>query len=599
VRHVPGIPPGDCARDHGPTVRTGPDRIRLAIFAALFLIAAPAGAARVDVRIEGLDDPLLGAARGAVELRRYRTRDATPAQVRRLYARAEDQIRNALKPFGYYEAKVAATLDEAPEGFVARFVVTPGEPVLVRALDIAIDAGASELRDVRVAKRRFHPRVGEALDHAAYETGKAQLQAALVGNGWLDAELETHRVEVTVREHAADVKLAWDIGDRYRFGAVSFSGGQFDDDFLARYVPWKDEDYYSQSKLLELQQRLVDADYFAISEVAPDTEHTVDGRVPISVLLAPAKRTVYTGGVFVGTDTGAGVRGGINRRWVNKRGHKLRFDAELAQRRTSLTSLYTIPKPGRDRHQWTFGISALDEDTTTSQSQTLRLAAADQRDVGPWTRTLGLQFLTGTFEVADERGQSALLFPEIVFSRKEADNIDFPRRGWSLTAAARAGQEGFASDTSFAQVRADAKWIHGIGRRNRFIARGTLGAMTVDDFSELPPELRFFAGGDRSIRGYGYQEIGPRNESDGVIGGKFLAVASAEFEHWFSRKWGGAVFVDTGDAFNKDAFDLRVGVGGGVRWRSPVGLVRLDLGFPINDDRASGVELHLGIGADL
>jgi translocation and assembly module TamA len=576
-----------------------PARI-LSAFVASWLLAAPAAfAARVEVRIEGLDDPLLGAARGAVELRRYRSRDATPAQVRRLYDRAEGQIREALKPFGYYEAQVDGELEETPAGFVARFTVVPGEPVRVRTLDIDIDDSARELRAIRRAERRFRPRVDEPLDHAAYERSKAQLQASLVGDGWLDAELETHRVEVTVREHAADVKLSWDVGDRYRFGPVSFSGGQFDDGFLARYVPWKDEEYYSQAKLLELQQRLVDADYFAIAEVAPDTEHTSGGRVPISVLLTPAKRTVYTGGVFVSTDIGAGLRGGIDRRWVNDRGHKLRFDAEVAQRRRSLTSLYTIPKPGRDRHQWTFGASAIDEDTATSQQRVLRVGAADVRDVGPWTRSLGLQLLTGTFEVAEERGQSTLLYPEVVFSRKEADRIEFPRRGWSLTATGRVAQEGFASDTSFAQVRADAKWVHGIGRRNRFIGRGTLGAMTVDDFSELPPELRFFAGGDRSIRGYGYQEIGPRNDAGGVIGGKFLAVASAELEHWFVRDWGAAAFVDAGDAFEREQFDLRIGAGVGVRWRSPVGLVRLDLGVPVNDDRESGIELHLSIGPDL
>lgn len=563
------------------------------------MIAAPAGAARVVVRVAGLEDPLLGAVRGAIELRRYEKRDASNAQIRRLYARAGKQIREALEPFGYYEPKVEPSLDETAEGFVARFVVTPGEPVRVRELDIAIDESALELPSVRRAQRRFHPRVGEPLDHAQYETGKAQIQAALVGDGWLDAELTKHRVEVTAKQHAADVALAWDVGDRYRFGDVAFAGSQFDDAFLARYVPWKDEEYYSQAKLLELQQRLVDADYFAIAEVAPDTEHTADGKVPISVLIAPAKRTVYTGGVFVGTDTGAGVRAGINRRWVNRHGHKLRVDAELAQRRRSLTSLYTIPKPGTDRHQWTFGVTALDEDTTTSQSRTLRLAAADQRDVGQWTRTLGLQLLTGTFEVADERGQSTLLFPEIVFSRKEADNVDFPRRGWSLTAVGRIGAEGVLSDTSFAQVRGDAKWIRGFGRRDRFIARGTLGAMEVDDFSELPPELRFFAGGDRSIRGYGYQAIGPRNESGGVVGGTYLAVASAEWEHYFVRDWGAAAFVDAGDAFSGSDFDTRIGAGVGVRWRSPVGLVRLDFGVPVGDDEESGVELHLSIGPDL
>jgi translocation and assembly module TamA len=193
------------------------------------------------------------------------------------------------------------------------------------------------------------------------------------------------------------------------------------------------------------------------------------------------------------------------------------------------------------------------------------------------------------------------------------------RDGWSITAAARAGQEGLLSDTSFAQASVDAKWIRGIGERSRFIARGTVGATSAGDFDKLPPELRFFAGGDRSIRGYPFQTIGPplpdelvvqaqaecaahpkRDCQDLIVGGKNLVVASAEYEYYFKPNWGIATFVDTGDAFSSfGSYRQKVGVGVGARWRSPVGMVRVDLGFPVHDDNASGVELHIVIGPDL
>ena len=141
----------------------------------------------------------------------------------------------------------------------------------------------------------------------------------------------------------------------------------------------------------------------------------------------------------------------------------------------------------------------------------------------------------------------------------------------------------------------------------------------MGDFDKLPPELRFFAGGDRSIRGYAFQTIGTPLPADQVpiaeercaarqnrscqtliIGGKNLAVASAEYEYYFKPNWGVAAFVDTGDAFNGFGdYRQRVGAGFGARWRSPVGMVRVDLGFPIHDKNASGVELHLVIGPDL
>ncbi|MEO8460653.1 MAG: autotransporter assembly complex family protein, partial [Dokdonella sp.] len=445
----------------------------------------------------------------------------------------------------------------------------------------------------------------QVFDHAIYERSKATVSASLFSTGYLDAVLERHRVEVSRSSNNAAIDLKWKAGQRYRLGTTHFDGGQFSDQFMQRYIPWQEGDFYSQTELLTFQQRLVDADYFSVAQVQPDTEHASDGVVLISVILAPAKRTIYTGGVFIGTDTGVGVRGGIERRWINKRGHKLKFETILAQRLKTLSTLYQIPLPGQDNHSWNFGVTYRDENTDTSQSKTFKIAANDSKIWKGWTRTWGLQFLTGDFKVADVDGKTTLLYPEASLSRKSADDFNFPRKGYSLTLAARAGQKGLLSDTSFAQVTADAKWIRGLGDNGRFIARGSLGYTQVGDFDKLPPELRFFAGGDRSIRGYAFQTVGPRYPLDTtvgankVFGGKELIVASGEYEHYFTPTWGGAVFVDAGDAFSGTDFKLKVGTGVGMRWRSPVGMVRVDLGFPLRDSNASGVELHIVIGPDL
>jgi translocation and assembly module TamA len=587
----------------GSTRRSGRRAARVALHCGSWLALAAVGlahAGHVTVTLDGVEGPLHDAALAAAEISQYTKRDVTAAQARRLYERAADQIRKALEPYGYYDTSVDGELEEHGEDFTAVLHVTPGEPVKVTTLDIKMDGDADGQRAVRRARRAFLPREGQTFDHGLYEKSKASLQAALFANGYLDAQLVTHRVELNRGNRSAEIELEWKVGERYRFGATSFEGGQFPADFMQRYIPWREGDFYDQDELLQFQQCLVDADYFAIAQVRPDAEAASNGIVPIAVMLAPAKRTIYTGGIFIGTDTGPGIRGGVERRWVNKRGHKLKFETILAQRLRTVSALYQIPLPGTDNHSLNFGATYRDENTDTSESQTLRLAATDSRLWHAWNRTLGLQFLTGDFKVADVKGTTTLLYPEATLARKNADNPSFVRRGWSLIMSARAAQEGVLSDTSFVQAVADAKWIRGIGRRSRFIARGTLGATQVDDFDKLPPELRFFAGGDRSIRGYSYQTIGPRNDDDDVIGGQNIAVLSAEYEYYFTRNWGIATFVDTGDAFSAaDTFETKVGAGLGLRWRSPVGMVRVDLGVPIGDDHASGVELHIVIGPDL
>jgi translocation and assembly module TamA len=124
--------------------------------------------------------------------------------------------------------------------------------------------------------------------------------------------------------------------------------------------------------------------------------------------------------------------------------------------------------------------------------------------------------------------------------------------------------------------------------------------MTVGDFDALPPDLRFFAGGDRSIRGFDYQNIGEVNANGLIIGGEYLAVASGEYEYYFTEDWGAAVFVDLGDAF-KDHFSLNVGAGVGLRWKSPLGPIRVDVGFPVETELPlqNSWRLHVLLGPDL
>jgi translocation and assembly module TamA len=592
-------------------------RMARTMLVLLLLVAGSADAARVSVELDGLDEPLRDVAMGAIEISHYATRDVTAAQAHRLYEAAADQIKSALEPYGYYHAEVDGNLAENGDAYVATLHVKLGEPVRVETLDIRVDGDADGQKAVRKAIATFVPAKGQPLDHSLYEKSKATIQAALFGSGYLEAELVEHRVEVTRSANTAEVHLAWKVGTRYRLGATEFEGGQFPDEFMQRYVPWQEGDFYTQDKVLELQQRLIDADYFAVAQVQPDIEHAHDATVPIKVMLAPAKRTIYTGGVFIGTDTGVGVRGGIERRWMNRRGHKGKVEALIAERLKTANVTYQIPLAGPNNHSFNFGINYRDENTDTSQSRTFGAAATDSSIWRGWTRNYGLKFITGDFEVANIPGNTTLLYPEISIARKQADDPTFVRNGWSLTLAARASV--LTGSTDFAQVTADGKWIRGLGKHSRFIARGSLGATKVDDFDKLPPELRFFAGGDRSIRGYAYQTIGPplpadlvpealarcaadshRDCQDLVIGGRNLAVASAEYEYYFKPNWGIATFIDTGDAFSTvNDYRQKVGVGIGARWRSPVGMVRVDLGFPVHDDENHGVELHIVIGPDL
>jgi translocation and assembly module TamA len=576
--------------------------------AALMLCSDVVLAGSLSTQIDGVDGPIKAAAEAATGIAQYASRDVTAAQAHRLFERAPALIAAALEPYGYYNASADGELKEAPQGWVAVLHVHAGEPTTVAAFDLVLPDPARDEKEVHKALATFAPKKGERLDHAAYERSKVAVQSALLASGYLDASLTTHRIDVSRSDNRASISLVWNPGQRYRYATTTFSGDQFDAGFLDRYIPWHKGDFYTQSQVLQLQQKLIDADYFAVVEVQPDLEHAHDGVVPIKVTLGPAKRNVYTAGIFIDTDIGFGVRGGLTRRWVNARGHKLKLEAQVAQRLKSAAAIYTIPLPGENNRSYNFGVNYLDENTETTLSHTSSLVANETRQWMGFTRTLGLHLLTGDFTILDpngnklldQRGTTTLLYPELDLEKKKADDPMFVRDGYLLTLVAR-GSPGLASVTSFLQARADAKWIRGIGDRQRIILRGSLGATSVEDFDKLPPELRFFGGGDRSIRGYAFQTIGPQTPGGLVIGGEDLAVASAEYEYYFSHDWGIATFVDAGDAFTGFGnYRTHIGTGLGLRWRSPVGMVRADLGTPVHDpDGKTGIELHLVIGPDL
>lgn len=571
----------------------------LVLAAPLFAVAADKPATRVELTIEGLRPELEEAVESGLTLQQYRQREIGDTQLRRLAVVGDKEILAILEAWGHYEGKVTHRIESRPEGgFHVWYQVTPGEPVRVRASEISVAGEAGSEPAVKSALEAFRPRIGERFDHAQYETSKQAVKTALTDHGYLAASLTAHRVEVNTAGHSADIHLSWEGGPPHTFGPTTFTGGQFTPEFMERFVPWTEGERYSSSKVLDMQRRLVNGDYFATVTVTPQTSGIVEHAVPIDVNLTPAKRNIYSAALYASTDRGLGVELGAQRRWLNSRGHKGRADIDYAQRYQAIELSYRIPLPGHKQRVLGLATTYRDETTESSVSQTEKVVANVSRKWSDFTFVYGLQFLAGDFEIGSERGNSSLTFLEGAFTQSHSDQATFSRRGFSYTLSGRFTPVESLTDTRFASVQLESKWLHAIGENTRLILRGEVGTMEVDDFNQLPPELRFYSGGDRSIRGFGYEEIGSRNAAGDVIGGDRLVEANADLEWYFRKNLGAAVFVDAGDSFLGDDFVLHMGAGVGVRWKSPVGVMRLDLAYPIESIDSNGWQIHFNIGPD-
>jgi translocation and assembly module TamA len=163
---------------------------------------------------------------------------------------------------------------------------------------------------------------------------------------------------------------------------------------------------------------------------------------------------------------------------------------------------------------------------------------------------------------------------------------------------ARLSSENLYGSADFARIVVTGDHIRPLGERSRLLLRGTLGAIRTDDFTKIVPSQRFFAGGDRSVRGYDFESLAPRNALGSVIGGRYMATASIEVDWLIKGDYGAALFYDAGNAANEASMDFSRGMGIGFRWRTPLGMLRVDFAHPL-DDPDTNVRLHLTIGTPL
>ena len=622
-------------------MRLHPPRLPLLLLCCA--AALPAHAITVTrVDIDGLTDPeMVQNVRVSLSLNDEIGKNLSGRRLGYLLREAEAETREALEPFGYYSptitvqrsdrsapvgaesgtrpASAASGDDNADATREARgerelsvaIHVEPGEPVRVRGFNLGVDGAGADDKAVHAALDAFAPKPGAVLDHRLYESGKSQVSRALAAHGYFDADFSSHRVEVTRAEHAADIDLRWTSGERYLLGDASFTQTPkviIRDELLHKLVRWDRGDAYDEAELDRLRRSLVALDYFGLVDVASKPEDAQDKLVPVQVDLTPAPRSIYTTGLSYGTVSGPGVRFGVERRYLNSRGHKVLAQVDYARDRKTLTLQYRVPAFAWLDGWYTASLQAADVVDDYVDSRRVELVGSrsgqynDRLNLVAAMHVLRERWAYFTLTKPTQSYQYAsFAFPSLRAEYIDVDNRLAPRRGAGGTLTLRGGMGGSDFDTSFAQALATVQWFHGLDANSRLIVRGEAGHTYTEELLDLPPSLRFYAGGDRSVRGYGWHEIGPRvNTANGYYytGASNVVTASVEYERYFKGPWGASVFVDSGSAFDGTSPDMHTGVGIGLRWRSPVGPVRVDIAHGL-DDPDSSFTLHLNIGADL
>ena len=576
---------------------------RVVLFGLMFLVAAPSAATMLEVKIEGVEGALLTNVEAFLRIWQERTNtDLLPARIRRLHSRAPDQIRKALAPFGYYRVEVAADLaapGEGREAWSATYRISRGEPATVAGVDFGLEG---EAREDPGFPQVFALREGDVLVHSRWEAAKRSLLLAAAERGYLDARILDSRVVVDPESNTARATIRFDSGSRYFFGPVKFRQEGFDPEFLQRFVGLTRGEPYDQNQVLQLQGRLLDTEYFRRVEMVPMTAEAdpATREVPIEVELDPNLRDKYRIGAGYSTDVGFKLMLDWRRRWVNRRGHNVRAELIVAQRLQELSGEYRIPlqRPATDYFFIRPRAYRLQTESRAEQTVSLDAAFSVLRD--GWRRNIGVQFRYEDDDISDDQEEVNEIVPFIELSRTVTDDPLFTSRGYRAKGFLLGTADYVGSTSSYISTGINGKLIRSFADGDyRFLARADLGATLAGSIDDVPGSRRFFAGGDQSIRGFGFERLGPVDKETGdVVGGRYLGVGSIELERRIVDKWSGAVFYDFGNAYDPDyANAFAQSVGAGVRWRSPLGQIRVDLGYGF--EPFDNLRLHLVIGPDL
>lgn len=517
-----------------------------------------------------------------------------------LHQRAVEEIENSFIPFGYYKAHVTPSLTFIDDTWHATYSVTLNEPNRVKKLNLGLIGDGAEYRPLKRAIRTSKLKEGAILDHELYELTKADLLETSQERGYFDAQFTQHEILVDLIQNSSDINLILDTGERYRFGNVTFNQEYFDDKLLNRLITFHDNSYYSDDDISEFQSQLSASNYFNNIVITPRIDPETKS-VPLDLYLQRREQRTLTGGIGYSTDIRFRALAGMNWHYINRRGHKLLTDLMYGQRKRDGIIRYTIPghDPVKDSHHLFLRYDY--EDTRDKDYSTFAIGAAVEKERRLWSFGYSLEYQYDRFQdLNGVKQKSKALMPSIYAEWKSRDRVRFGRSGFKLFAKLRGADRSLGSDISFLQAHLKAHYIMPLGSDNRFIIRGELGHtyMREGDLNRLPPSIRFYTGGDHTVRGYSYDSIGEHDYRGRVAGGKRLAVISGEFEHRVSKDFAGALFVDAGDAYNGSRPSFKVGAGAGIRWYSPIGAVRFDIahGFHKSGDT---VRLHLTIGTDL
>ena len=513
---------------------------------------------------------------------------------RALVRRTRNEVTALLATEGYFTPTVTREgTDQAP----MKIRVDPGPRARIGKVDLrfsgAIATPAYAARRAEI-KSQWPLNEGAAFRQADWDGAKGFLLDAVAARDFAGARFVDTRAAVDPEKATVALQVEVDSGPAYTLGALQIDGLEdYDPALIRRYNFIEPGEPYDQDRLLEFQRVLQATPYFSsvVVEMADQTDSTEN--VPILVSVAEARPKRVELGAGFSSNNGYRVEAAYRHaNWLD-RGWQLVTGLRLEQRHQLLYADVFLP-PARAGYQDSFGAQIERSDTQGLRTTTSAIGVGRRHVRGDIETNLAIKLQRELF-VPDgaEKSTNQALTANYMWTRRKVDDLFNPRRGTILSGQIGGGSRVLLSDQNFLRLSARAVRYQPVAERDVVIVRGEAGATLAESRDGIPQDFLFRTGGAQTVRGYAYNSLGVQ-EGDATVGGRYMAVVSAEYVHWLEESnWGVAAFVDAGDAADEQSdLKLKTGYGLGARWRSPAGPIAIDVA---HGEAESRTRLHFSV----
>jgi translocation and assembly module TamA len=513
---------------------------------------------------------------------------------------AKKQVKNSLKAVGYYSPIVEVEFDKDEHDLVVK--VERGPATRIEAINISVNGAGQQDQRLMTVINNLELKQGDIINHGRYDSAHKKIASMLLEFGYFDAKWPTRKLAISVQKHSAIITFTIDTGVRYQFGNIEILSDTPAEKYIRSLAPFSQGQPYKSTHIADYNLDLSSTPYFANVRVYADIAARKNSQVPIKVdVLAKPANSYEIGGGF-NSELGPKVRFKWTKPWITENGHYLESNLNVAEKKQDISMAYTIPVDDPNDDLWRFSIGYKLEDELAEDTYSEILTGQLQRQwltENNWVRTAFLRRDEETYRIGDDAEESTeMLMPGISYARKQAKGGTTPSAGEQWLISVEFGLEDVLSSTNLVRVQMQHAWLRTYLDRHLVFLKANVGAMLVNDINDVPYSLRFFAGGDQSVRGFAYHSISPEDDDGDLIGGKYLLSGSVEYNYQFAKNWRAALFVDGGTATNDFSDDFEIGAGFGFRYLTPVGPVRIDHAWGLTKASKS-TRLSITIGPEI